>query len=121
MREFALRNRVLLLQASNGIPVDVSLGALDFEQLAVERSSLVEITEGTLLRLCSPDALIVFKVFAGRAQDWLDVEGIVAKSGARIDWNGVRTDLRILLELKDDLQALPRLETILARQGIGKA
>lgn len=43
MREFSLRNRVLLLQASNGIPVDVSLGALDFEQLAVDRSLLVEI------------------------------------------------------------------------------
>lgn len=31
MRDFALRHRVLLLRASNGIPLDVSLGALDFE------------------------------------------------------------------------------------------
>ena len=121
MRDFALQHRVLLLRASNGIPLDVSLGALDFENAAVERSLLVEIVDGLRLRLCSPDALIVFKVFAGRAQDWLDVEGIVAKSGARIDWNGVRADLRMLLQLKEDAESLPRLEMILARRGIGTA
>ena len=116
MRDFALRHRVLLLRASNGIPLDVSLGALDFENVAVERSSLVEIADGVRLRLCSPDALVVFKVFAGRPQDWLDVEGVVAKSGALIDWNGVRADLRVLLELKEDTESLPRLEVILARR-----
>jgi hypothetical protein len=119
MRDFALRHRVLLLRATNGIPLDVSLGALDFENAAVERSLLVEIADGVRLRLCSPDALIVFKVFAGRPQDWLDVEGVVAKSGARIDWNGVRADLRTLLELKEDAESLPRLEMILARRGKG--
>ncbi len=61
----------------------------------------------------------MFKVFAGRPRDWLDVEGIVAKSGARIDWIGVRADLRTLLELKEDIESLPRLETILTRRGIG--
>ena len=121
MRDFAFRHRVLLLRASNGIPLDVSLGALDFEDMAVERSLLVEIADGVRLRLCSPDALIVFKVFAGRPQDWLDIEGIVAKSGARIDWNGVRADLRMLLELKEDADSLPRLEMILARRSIGPA
>ena len=109
MRVFALRHRVVLLRASNGIPLDVSLGALDFESAAVEKSALVEIAEGVQLRLCSADALIVFKVFAGRPQDWLDVEGIVAKSGGRIDWRGVRAELRTLLELKEDAESLPRL------------
>ncbi|MGH3544555.1 MAG: hypothetical protein ACRDPW_01265, partial [Mycobacteriales bacterium] len=31
-REFALRHRVLLLQASNQIPIDIALGALPFEE-----------------------------------------------------------------------------------------
>ena len=119
MRDFALRHRVVLLRASNGIPLDVSLGALDFESAAVEKSELVEIADGVRLTLCSADALLVFKVFAGRPQDWLDVEGIVAKSGGRIDWHGVRTDLRTLLELKEDAESLPRLEIVLARHGIG--
>ena len=121
MRDFALRHRVVLVRASNGIPLDVSLGALDFESAAVEKSVLVEIADGVRLTLCSADALVVYKVFAGRPQDWLDVEGILAKSGGRIDWHSVRTELRTLLELKEDAESLPRLELILARRGIGVA
>ena len=30
--EFALRNRVLLPQSEKGIPIDISLGALPFEE-----------------------------------------------------------------------------------------
>lgn len=119
MRDFALRHRVVLLRASNGIPLDVSLGALDFESAAVEKSVFVEIADGVQLTLCSADALIVFKVFAGRPQDWLDVEGIVARSGGRIDWRSVRAELRTLLELKEDAESLSRLEVILTRHGIG--
>lgn len=65
------------------------------------------------------DALTVYKVFAGRPQDWLDVEGIVVKSGSRIDWRNVRAELRTLLELKEDAESLPRLEIILTQHGIG--
>ncbi len=38
-REFALANRVLLLVAPGGIPIDVSLGAMPFEERAIERAS----------------------------------------------------------------------------------
>lgn len=34
VREFALRHRVLLLGASNGIPIDLTLGGLAFEERA---------------------------------------------------------------------------------------
>ena len=113
-REFALRHRVLLLRASNGIPLDISLGALPFEEKAVSGTSLQELTPGVKLRLCSPAALVVFKVFAGRPQDWLDVEGIVVKSGKFVDSSEVRRDLSELLDLKGDPESLSRLETILA-------
>ena len=79
-----------------------------------EGASLHEIAPGVKLRLCSPAALVVFKVFAGRPQDWLDVEGIVVKSGKLVDWSEVRRDLAELLDLKGDPASLSRLETILA-------
>ena len=91
-REFALRHRVLLLRASNQIPLDISFGALDFEDKAV----------------------------TGRAQDWLDIEGIVNKSAARLSWQEIRADLTPLMELKDDTATIPRLETIIQR-GAGSA
>lgn len=116
-RDFALRNRVLLIQASNGVPIDISLGAVPFEQKAVTDARMQELAPGFKLRLCSPAALIVFKVFAGRPLDWNDVEGIVAKSGKRINWSDVRGDLHELLALKQDDQSLPRLEKLLAGYG----
>ena len=117
-REFALSNRVLLLRASNGIPLDITLGALPFEDRAVASSSAEEIVAGVRLQLVAPGPLVVFKVFANRPQDWLDVEGIIVKSGRLIDWSEVRADLAALLELKDDTTALGRLDEVLARHSI---
>ena len=114
-REFALGHRVLLLRATNGIPLDVTLGALPFEDKAISSSSAEEIVAGVRLQLAPPGALVVFKVFANRPQDWLDVEGIIVKSGRMINWDEVRADLAALLELKDDTTALGRLDEMLAR------
>ena len=114
-REFALGHRVLLLRASNGIPLDVTLGALPFEDKAVTSATAEEIVAGVRLQLAPPGALVVFKVFADRPQDWLDVEGIIVKSGRLINWNEVRADLAALLELKGDTTALGRLDELLAR------
>lgn len=114
-RDFALKHRVLLLRAANGVPLDVSLGALPFEENAVTGSRPEEIAPGVTLRLASPGALVVFKAFADRPQDWLDIEGVVVKSGRLIDWVEVRADLKMLLDLKGDASALERLEALLAR------
>ena len=42
-RDFALQNRVLLLKSSEGIGIDIALGALPFEEHAVNRSQLIEV------------------------------------------------------------------------------
>lgn len=117
-REFALGHRVLLLRASNGIPLDITLGALPFEDKAVASSRAEEVVTGVRLQLAAPDALVVFKVFADRPKDWLDVEGIIVKSGRLIDWGEVRADLAALLELKGDISALGRLDELLVRHSI---
>lgn len=103
---------MVLLRAANLIPLDVSLGALSFEERAVSTSRPEEIVEGVLLRLCSASCLVVFKAFAGRPQDWLDIEGIIRKSGPRIDWNDVRQELAALLDLKGDTETMHRLENL---------
>lgn len=118
-RAFALRHRVLLLRAGNGVPIDVSLGALAFEARAADTATEEEIAPGVKLQLAEPGALLVYKAFAGRPRDWLDIEGIIARSGARIDWARVRTELAVLLELKGDSSALARLESMHKRPNPG--
>jgi hypothetical protein len=116
---FALEHRVLLLHATNRIPVDLSLGALPFEESAVRDATMQEITPGVKLRLCAPAALVVYKVFAGRPQDWLDVEGIVVRRRREIDWAHVRQELGQLLHFKEDSESLPRLEALLTTYSSG--
>lgn len=114
-REFALEHRVLLLRAVNGIPLDISFGALDFEHKAVATATDEEIVPGVRLRICTANALIVFKAFAGRPQDWLDIEGIAVKSARVLTWDEIRGDLKPLLALKDDVDTIVRLESIVRR------
>jgi hypothetical protein len=78
-RSFALRHRTLLLIASNGVHVDVSLGAMPFEERSVERASLFAISDHDSITTCSAEDLIVHKAFAGRDKDWGDIRGIVAR------------------------------------------
>jgi Nucleotidyl transferase AbiEii toxin, Type IV TA system len=114
-REFALRHRTLLLRATNGIPVDVALGALPFEERAADRASPWQVLPGVQLLTCSAEDLVVHKVFAGRDRDWLDVEGIAARQGSELDRGLIDSELGPLLELKEATANLARLHAILDR------
>lgn len=65
-QSFALDNRVLLLKSEGGIGIDVALGGLNFEESAVTEATEWRIGPGMALRTCSAEALVVYKVFAGR-------------------------------------------------------
>jgi hypothetical protein len=45
--------------------------------------------------------LIVMKAFAGRSQDWPDIEGIVLRRGHRLDSHLIERELEPLLALKE--------------------
>lgn len=77
VEEFAKKSRVLLMRhTASGANIDVSLGALKFEEEAIERSVLHPI--GTLsVRLPTPEDLIIFKAVAHRPKDLEDIRTIV--------------------------------------------
>ncbi|MEM6602363.1 MAG: hypothetical protein AAF649_13370, partial [Verrucomicrobiota bacterium] len=109
-RDFALARRVLLLYASNQVPIDISLGATKFEKNCIERSSAWHYSETVTLNTCSAEDLVTHKVFAGREQDWLDVCTILIRKNHALNLKLIRKELSPLLELKEDSEALPRLE-----------
>src|SRR5689334_17904866 len=90
---FARRNRVVILKTEDGIGIDISLGAFPFEQLAVERATPFEFEGGVILRTCSAEDLLVFKVFASRPIDIRDAEGIVVRNGKQLNWRYVEEQL----------------------------
>jgi predicted nucleotidyltransferase len=115
-RTLALERRVVLIEARNTVPLDVSLGALPFEERLLERSSDFVVAPGTALRTCSAEDLVVLKAFAGRDLDWADIRGVAVRQAGLLDEGLIFRELEPLLELKGTPEAATRLRQIL-RQG----
>lgn len=112
---FALRSRVLLLNSTGGIGIDISFGALPFEHLAVQRATPFEFAPGLALRTCSAEDLLVMKLFAFRAIDIRDAEGIAVRHDKTLDWRYIEEQLTPLAEAKEEpeiLQQLTRLRNL---------
>lgn len=108
--QFARERRVLLLRSSSGVGLDVALAALPFEELMVQRSSFFDYPPKIILRTCSAEDLVILKAFAGRTQDWADVERIIVRQTGKLDWEYIDQQLRPLAELKDASEILDQLE-----------
>ena len=114
-RQFAIDHRVVLVETATGIPLDISLAALPFEARVIERASVFPADSEPLITTCSAEDLMVLKAFAGRVQDWLDIEGIIVRQGLRFDRVLVAEELRPLLKLKDDVETEPKLQSLFAK------
>jgi hypothetical protein len=76
--EFAFKSRVLLLQHNQTkIDVDISLGALPFEQELIERATEFTTSELTV-QIATPEDLIITKAVAHRKRDLLDIDNLVS-------------------------------------------
>ncbi len=111
-RQFALSNRVLLLQTSEGIPIDVALGGIAFEEQLVSHATRYEFMPGLSLLTCSAEDLIVLKAFADRPRDWGDVETIIARQKARLDWRYVFEQLTSLCDVRGTPEVVERLRRL---------
>lgn len=114
---FALQNRVLLLRSPSGVGIDIALGALPFEERAVARASDWSIDDDAVLHTCSAEDLVVYKAFAGRPQDWVDIEMVLARQGRDLDVAVILEEALPLLELKEAAADRDRLLSLLRSSG----
>lgn len=108
--EFAERNRVLLVTASNGIGIDVALAWSPFELKLLARATPHRFTGKVALPTASAEDVVVMKAFAGRRQDWVDVEGVLAKQRGKLDWEYIHRELSVLCDLKEAPEIMDELE-----------
>ncbi len=116
-RDFALQHRVLLVRATNGVSLDVALAAFPFEIEALDAASDWDVMPSVVLRTCSAEHLVIYKLVAARARDLADVEGIVRRRGAELDAGVVRRWGAIFAELKEDPDLLVPFERALRAAG----
>ena len=114
--QFALRSRVLLLSSPSGVGIDISLGALPFEHLVVAHATPFQFAPGLELRTCSAEDLMVMKLFASRAIDIRDAEGIAVRHEKTLDWAYVEEQLTPLAEAKEEPEILQQLARL---RGLG--
>jgi hypothetical protein len=108
-RDFALKHRVLLLVSEEGIPIDVALGSIAFEEQMTAMATRHEFLPGLFLPTCSAEELVILKSFADRARDWADIETVLARQQNNLDWSYILEQLRPLCELKENPEIVDRL------------
>lgn len=114
---FALEHRVLPLTVPGGSEADVSLGLPGYEEEVIARSVAYDLGGDRAVRVCSAEDLVIHKALAGRVQDLLDIEGIVARQGKALDVAYVRRWLTELGRVSDDPEVPARFERIWAEHG----
>ena len=105
-----MRHRVLLVKTSNGYPVDISFGLPGYEEQVINRAINHKLAPGKSVRLCSAEDLIIHKAIAGRVQDILDIEGVIARQGHRLDIAYIRLWLGAFAELLESSEVSQRFE-----------
>ncbi|MFQ5896838.1 MAG: hypothetical protein ACE5JN_01120 [Candidatus Methylomirabilia bacterium] len=113
---FALEHRVLPVDVPGGSEADLSLGLPGYEEHLIARTVAYDLGDGREVRLCSAEDLIIHKALAGRPQDVLDIEGVVARHGAALDIVYVHQWLEELARLADDPEVVARFERIWAER-----
>jgi len=106
---FALQARVVLLEGRGGIGIDIGLAGFPYEEHAINRRTLVDFGEGISLWLITAEDLVIMKAFAGRGQDWVDVEGIIRRQGKKLDWPYILEHAPDLAAAKEDDTMIDRL------------
>lgn len=112
---FARRSRVFLLRhKKSGVDVDISVGALPFEEESIRRAREVLIGR-RMIRVATPEDLIIMKMIASRPRDIADVEEIVA-ANPKLNRRRVRSYVKLFADVLEMPELSERLETLLARK-----
>lgn len=96
------RHGIAFFLDPSGTRIDVMLAETSFDESAMGRARLVELHPGLAVRLSSAEDLIVYKMVSIRAQDRVDVEGIIRRQGERLDDRYVEDWLRQFEQALDD-------------------
>jgi hypothetical protein len=110
---FTVESRVFLLRhEGTGVPIDLSIGFLPFEEEAVRRARSIR-AKGLDIPVATPEDLLVLKAIAGRPRDIVDMEGLLTVN-PHIDRAQVRSTTAMFAEMLDAPEILETLDRLFA-------
>lgn len=81
---FIEKTRVLPIETKEGVGIDLIFGQLPYEEEAIQRAARQTI-QGTEVRVCQPEDLILHKLTSERLKDREDVRGIIQQQRKRLN------------------------------------
>lgn len=81
---FVSKTHVLPLEDRNHVLIDLIVAQLPYERRAIARARK-ERVQGTTVRICAPEDLIVHKIVSERPRDREDVRGLIARQAGALD------------------------------------
>jgi len=108
--DFALKNRICLVQSKEGYEIDISLGIPGYEEEVIKRAIKCKLDENHNVRICSAEDLIIHKAIAGRPQDISDIEGIIMRQGNKLDSGYIHRWLKEISDVLGMKEILERFE-----------
>lgn len=113
--QFAIQSRVLLVADGTGNGIDISLGSMLYEQSMAQRASDWGVPVTGKITTCSAEDLVILKSFASRPQDWIDVEKVIIRQGAKLNRDLIVTELQPLVDLKEEPEIMEHLLDLLGK------
>ena len=110
LQEFARQTRVVLIYASNGREVDISLALPGYEDVLMQRAQSFKLAPRKIVRVCSPEDLIIHKAVAGRPQDLMDLQSVVFRQATALDLGYIRYWLKEFSLLLESDEVIYRFE-----------
>ncbi|MGQ9586089.1 MAG: nucleotidyltransferase [Anaerolineae bacterium] len=108
---FARQTHVVPIYAGNGVPIDLAIGLLPYEEQAIERAIDVEFGD-IQFPVCTAEDLIIHKAISEREKDWADIEGVLVRQGNRLNQEYVESWLTQFAEALERPQLLQRYEQL---------
>lgn len=110
--EFVRRTRVLPVQASNGIPVDLLFAAWPLERQALE-NAVVRRVAGAAVRVAALDYLLLLKLISDRPKDLADAAALIRRHRGTVNVDWLERELSDLAEAIAQPDMLARFQRLL--------
>jgi predicted nucleotidyltransferase len=111
---FSVKTRVLLLtHEPSGVDIDLSFGALPFEQELIDHADAVAV-RGFTVKVATPEDLIITKAVASRPKDIADIDLIVSVC-KELDWERIRYWVRQFADVLEMPEINENVERALQR------
>jgi hypothetical protein len=115
--QFAGRSHVLLVQhQASGVPIDISLAWLPFEDEALARAVRRDFA-GAILPFVEPEDLVIYKLVAARPRDLDDAERLVVLHGRQMDFARIAGMIDVFCDVLEDTTRRDVLAELLERTG----